>query len=77
MTDINLMDIYDTWRRKAIDEGFKLNNFREHYNRYVYAGEKDLMTCAVGAKLAYLSLIKERREDEQIQSMFKRTSWEF
>lgn len=77
MTDKNLMDIYDTWRRKAINKGFKLNSFREHYNRYVCADEKDLMTCAVGSKLAYLSLIKERREDKQTQYMFKHTTWEF
>ena len=63
MTDKNYLDIYDMWRRKAIDKGIKLNDFRSQYNQFVEANNRCAMTAAIGAKLTYVSLIKNRNDE--------------
>ena len=61
--DRDYEDLYDVWKRLALGEGFRLNEFREHFGRYVSAGEDCLRTRALGAKLAYESLCHSRREE--------------
>ena len=56
-------DLYDAWRRRALSEGFSLNEFREHFGRYVEVGNVCALTKALGAKLAYMSLCRQRQEE--------------
>lgn len=63
MTDKNFLDIYDMWRRKAIDKGIKLNDFRNQYNQFVEPNNQCTMTAAIGAKLTYTTLIKNKKDE--------------
>lgn len=63
MTDKNYLDIYDMWRRKAIDQGIKLNDFRNQYNQFVEPNNQCAMTAAIGAKLTYIALIKNKTDE--------------
>ena len=56
-------ELYEMWRRRAVCEGFGLNEFREHFGKYVGVDNVCEMTKALGAKLAYRSLCQERREE--------------
>ena len=51
------------WRRRAIEEGFTLNQFREHFGIYVEASNVCSRTKALGAEIAYMSLVRRRREE--------------
>ena len=63
MTDKNFLDIYDMWRRKAVNKGIKLNDFRSQYNQFVEPSNKCAMTAAIGAKLTYTALIKNKKDE--------------
>ena len=63
MTDKNFLDIYDMWRRKAIDKGIKLNDFRSQYNQFVEPNNRCAMTAAIGAKLTYVVLIRNKKDE--------------
>jgi hypothetical protein len=63
MTDNNYLDIYDMWRRKAIDQGIKLNDFRNQYYQFVEVNNRCMMTAAIGAKLTYTTLIKNKKDE--------------
>ena len=78
MKDSNNKDIFNSWRKKSIKEGFTLNQFRAHYSKYVEAKETCSMTKAIGARMAYKSLVESRnvefktmkREMENIRWIF-------
>jgi len=63
MSDSKYIDIYNEWRRKAIDDRFTLNEFRCAFNRLVEPGDNCAMTKAIGAKMAYRSLVRNREAE--------------
>ena len=69
-------ELYEMWRRRAMSEGFGLNEFREHFGRYVEVDNVCVMTKALGAKLAYMSLCQQRREEyEAINQEMENVTW--
>lgn len=68
MSDSDYKDLYDMWQRKAMHAGFSIQEFRCHYAKYVSADNKCALQCAIGAKLAYKSLLTEKKsaEDEMV-----------
>ena len=64
MTDKNYLDIYDMWRRKTTNKGIKLNDFRSQYNQFVKPNNRCAMTAAIGAKLTYITLIKDKSNEQ-------------
>ena len=69
-------ELYDMWRGRAMSEGFGLNEFREHFGRYVEASNVCEMTKALGAKLAYMSLCRQRQEEcEAIEKEMENVLW--
>ena len=69
-------ELYEKWRSRAMSEGFVLNEFREHFGRYVEVSNVCGMTKALGAKLAYLSLCRQRQEEcEAIKKEMENVLW--
>tara|TARA_B000000557_G_scaffold120980_1_gene98254 strand:+ start:3568 stop:3801 length:234 start_codon:yes stop_codon:yes gene_type:complete len=66
MSDQQLKDLQDYWKRRSINEGFTLLKFREHQSKYIDKGERCEMTLAVTAKLAYKSLCSERDYEHRL-----------
>jgi len=66
MSDQQLKELQDYWKRRSLNEGFSLLKFREHQNKYVDRNERCQMTLAVTAKLAYKSLISEREYEQRL-----------
>lgn len=67
MKNSQYKDIFNSWKNKSIKAGFTLNQFRSHYGKYVEAKETCSMTKAIGARMAYRSLIETR--DLEYKSM--------
>lgn len=75
MSDNKYQELFEHWRGKALSAGFTLNQFRTQYNFFVELNNECALTKAVGAKMAYMSLVKQRntelalvnREMENIQ----------
>jgi hypothetical protein len=61
------LDLYDYWKCRVLKEGFSNNQFNEQLHRFVDLSEADEMTKAVGAKITYITLLKERREFNKVQ----------
>jgi len=55
-----LLSIYKAWKKKAIDEGFKLHEFGRHVNRFIDPLESEPETWAIVGKLAYKALKEEK-----------------
>lgn len=55
-----LLSIYNGWKNKAIDEGFKFLEFWSHVNRFIDPLEADPETWALVGKLAYNALKEEK-----------------
>ena len=69
-------ELYDMWRSRAMREGFGLNEFREHFGKYVEASNVCEMTKALGAKLAYMSLCRCRQEEyDEIKKEMENVQW--
>ena len=66
MSDYQYQEIFETWRNKALSAGFTLNQFRARFNFFVEADNVCELTKAVGAKMAYASLIKQHKEELQL-----------
>lgn len=66
MSDQQLKDLQDYWKRRSLKEGFTLLKFREHQSKYIDKGERCEMTLAVTAKLAYKSLCAEREYENRL-----------
>lgn len=76
MSDHDYEDLYDMWRQKAIDAGFPLNHFRIHFNRFVGPDNMCSFTKAIGAKLAFKSLISQRNDEIQlVQKEMENIQW--
>ena len=76
MSDLHFIDIYNEWRRKAINSGFTLNEFQCAFNRLVEPGDTCLMTKAIGAKMAYRSLVRNREiELKLVQREMENMRW--
>lgn len=75
MSDNKYQELFEHWRGKALSAGFTLNQFRTQFNFFVELDNECVLTKAVGAKMAYMSLVKQRnaelnlinREMENIQ----------
>ena len=60
MSDNKYQELFEHWRNKALSAGFTLNQFRTQYNFFVELDNECALTKAVGAKMAYMSLVKQR-----------------
>ena len=75
MSDNKYQELFEHWRGKALSDGFTLNQFRTQFNFFVELDNECALTKAVGAKMTYMSLVKQRntelnlvnREMENIQ----------
>ena len=75
MSDNKYQELFEHWRSKALSAGFTLNQFRNQFNFFVELDNECVLTKAVGAKMAFMSLVKQRnaefnlvnREMENIQ----------
>ena len=75
MSDNKYQELFEHWRGKALSAGFTRNQFRTQFNFFVELDNECVLTKAVGAKMAYMSLVKQRnaelnlisREMENIQ----------
>ncbi len=63
MIDDKYQEIFETWCNKTLSAGFTLNQFRNRYNFFVEHDNTCGLTKAVGAKMAYVSLVKQRHEE--------------
>ena len=63
MSDDKYQEIFETWRNKALSAGFSLNQFRVRFNFFVEHDNTCDLTKAVGAKMAYVSLVKQHHEE--------------
>lgn len=76
MSDSKYIDIYNEWRRKATSNGFTLNEFRCAYNRLVESRETCMMTKAIGAKMAYRSLVRNKEAElKLVQREMENMRW--
>ena len=76
MSDYQYQEIFESWRSKTLSAGFTLNQFRERFNFFVEADNACELTKAVGAKMAYTSLVKQRNEELQLmQSEMENVRW--
>jgi len=76
MSDSKYNDIYNDWRRKATNNGFTLNEFRSAFNRLVEPGDKCAMTKAIGAKMAYRSLVRNKEAElKLVQREMENMRW--
>ena len=76
MSDSKYTDIYNEWRRKATNNGFTLNEFRCAYNRLVEPRETCAMTKAIGAKMAYRSLVRNKEAElKLVQREMENMRW--
>ena len=76
MSDSQYKDLYDSWRRKALKEGFTLNQFRSAINGIINADERCEITKAIGAKMAFRSLMEIRTvEIALIQKEMENIQW--
>ena len=63
MSDNKYQELFEHWRNKALSAGFTLNQFRTQYNFFVELDNECTLTKAVGAKMTYMSLVKERNTE--------------
>jgi hypothetical protein len=76
MSDYQYQEIFETWRNKTLSEGFTLNQFRSRYNFFVERDNICELTKAVGAKMAYMSLVKQHQEELRlVQSEMENVRW--
>ena len=76
MSDYQYQEIFESWRNKALSNGFTLNQFRMQYNFFVEADNTCELTKAVGAKMAYMSLVKQRQDELQlVQREMENMQW--
>lgn len=76
MSDYQYQEIFETWRNKALSAGFTLNQFRSRYNFFVERDNICELTKAVGAKMAYMSLVKQHQEELRlVQSEMENVRW--
>ena len=69
------LDLYTYWKSRSSKEGFSNKQFNETFSRYVDQREHDPMTIALGAKITYKTLIKERNEFQTIQYEIENAYW--
>lgn len=68
MNEYKYQELFEMWRNKALKEGFTLNQFREKFNFFVERNNKCELTKAVGAKMTYVSLVRQRNNELQLVS---------
>ena len=78
MKDSVYKDIFNSWKTKSINEGVTKNQFRSHYNKYVEVKETCAITKAVGARMAYKSLVESRNiEFKTVKREMENIRWIF
>jgi len=76
MSDYQYQEIFESWRNKTLSAGFNLNQFRARFNFFVEADNVCELTKAVGAKMAYMSLVKQRNEElKEMQREMENVRW--
>ena len=76
MSDTDYKDLYDMWQRKAMSAGFTRNEFRCHYRKYVTPENMCALTSALGAKMAYRSLVANKKiELNSINKEMENIQW--
>lgn len=76
MSDYQYQEIFESWLNKTLTAGFTLNQFRARYNFFVEQDNTCELTKAVGAKMTYLSLVKQRQEElNLVKSEMENVSW--
>ena len=76
MSDADYKDLYDMWQRKAMSAGFTCNEFRCHYRKYVTPENTCALTSALGAKMAYRSLVANKKiEINAISKEMENIQW--
>ena len=76
MSDYQYQEIFETWRKKTLAAGFSLNKFRERFNFFVTNDNTCELTKAVGAKMTYVSLVKQHQEELRlVQSEMENARW--
>lgn len=63
MSDNKYQELFEHWRSKALSSGFTLNQFRTQFNFFVELDNQCELTKAVGAKMTYMSLVKQRNDE--------------
>ena len=69
MTKRNYLELYDFWKNKSLNSGFKFKQFQFHINRFLTEeGRQCPETIAIAAKLAFRALEEEREMELSLQS---------
>ena len=63
MSDNKYQELFEHWRNKALSAGFTLNQFRAQFNFFVEVDNQCELTKAVGAKIAFQSLVKQHNDE--------------
>jgi hypothetical protein len=63
MSDNKYQELFEHWRNKSLSAGFTLNQFRTQFNFFVEKDNQCELTNAVGAKMAYQSLVRHRNNE--------------
>lgn len=66
MNECKYQELFEMWRNKALKDGFTLNQFRAQFNFFVELNNTCMLTKAVGAKMAYASLVRQRNNELQL-----------
>ncbi len=76
MSDYKYQEIFESWRSKALSAGFTLNQFRTRFNFFVEHDNTCELTKAVGAKMAYVSLVRQHQEElNMMQREMENVRW--
>ena len=76
MSESGYIEIYNEWKNKAIKAGFTLNQFRSAYGNIVSPKEECAMTKAIGAKMAFRTLVEIRTaEIDLVQKEMENIQW--
>lgn len=76
MSDDKYHEIFEMWRDKTLSAGFTITDFRMKYNFFVTRDNVCNLTRAIGAKMAYKSLVKQRHEElKLVQREMENIRW--
>ena len=76
MSEQKYQEIFESWRNKTLSAGFTLNEFRSRYNFFIEHDNTCELTKAVGAKMTYMSLIRQRQEElNMMQKEMENVQW--
>lgn len=62
MSSDDLIGIYNSYKNRALKEGFAFYDFWNHVNRFIDPLEADAETWAIVGKLAYRALCEDKNK---------------